>query len=502
MATLLQGLYAFGGTDSWLAEAASWYRTMPEKLVRCLWFDPRWRPPALRTLDGQEVVVHSPGRWNLQAGPDFQHAVLTFANGERCRGDVEVHRYTSGWTTHRHHLDARYNQVILHVVLWNDRHTTTVRRADGQLVPQVVLEPCLPRSLAEYQADISLEDYPSKNVPFHGRCYEVLRMLVPQEARAFLERAGDLRLQRRMWRWAQRATEVALPQVMYEAVLRALGATGYRQHFQELARRVQWQELQGCLDGVAESDRGLAAEALLLGLAGILPPSTETVQEMDEETRRYLRNVQGYWLGFPPAIRQRAQRRAAWQQPHIRPANTAERRLAGMAQLLAQYHGTNLLDAGVAWCSPITGRDDKGAARTLCRALTGMFDLSAPSYWTPRARLGGRKGKAQRLIGASRALTVVVDAVLPVLGLFAHTHNNIALQASLLACYQAAPRLPDNHLLRYMSQRLLGRDPSLLSLITGARMQQGMLQVFYDFCDNDEGDCQGCAFPLLTRPAP
>ena len=79
MAMSLQGLYAFRDTDSWLAEApTSWHRTIPEKLVRCLWFDPRWRPPALRTLDGQEVVVHSPGRWNLQAGPDFQHAVITF----------------------------------------------------------------------------------------------------------------------------------------------------------------------------------------------------------------------------------------------------------------------------------------------------------------------------------------------------------------------------------------------------------------------------------------
>jgi hypothetical protein len=500
MATSLQGLYAFEGADSWLAEAAtSWHRAIPEKLVRCLWFDPRWRPPALRTLDGQEVMVHSPGRWNLQAGPDFQHAVITFAGGERCRGDIEVHRYASGWTAHRHHLDARYNQVVLHVVLWNDRHATTIRRADGQLVPQVVLEPCLPRSLVEYQVDIPLEDYPSKNVPFHGRCYEVLRTLAPQEVREFLERAGDLRLQRRMWRWSQRATEVALPQVMYEAVLRALGATGYRQHFQELARRVQWQELQDCLHGVAESARVLVAEALLLGLAGILPPDTETVQGMDGETQRYLKNVQVYWLGFPPAIRQRAQRRMAWQQPHIRPANTAERRLAGMAQLLAQYHGTNLLDAGVAQCSAIAGRDDKGAARTLCRALTGMFDLSAPSYWTPRARLGGRKGKSQRLIGESRALTVVVDAVLPILFLCAHAHNNTALQASLLACYQAAPRLPDNHLLRYMSRRLLGRDPALLSLITGARMQQGVLQVFDDFCDNDEGDCQGCAFPLIKQ---
>jgi hypothetical protein len=39
-----------------------------------------------------------------------------------------------------------------------------------------------------------------------------------------------------------------------------------------------------------------------------------------------------------------------------------------------------------------------------------------------------------------------------------------------------------------MARRLLGHDPTLLSLITGARQQQGILQIFYDHCDNDEGD--------------
>jgi hypothetical protein len=64
---------------------------------------------------------HVPGRWNLQAGPDFQQAVITIANGERCRGDIEIHRHASGWTAHQHHRDVRYNGVILHVCLWNDR---------------------------------------------------------------------------------------------------------------------------------------------------------------------------------------------------------------------------------------------------------------------------------------------------------------------------------------------------------------------------------------------
>ena len=62
--------------------------------------------------------------------------------------------------------------------------------------------------------------------------------------------------------------------------------------------------------------------------------------------------------------------------------------------------------------------------------------------------------------------------------------------------FQAAPRLPDNHALRYMARRLLGDDASLLPLVRGARQQQGLLQVLMDHCGNDEGDCRGCDFPL------
>ena len=70
-------LYPTVPASAWVAEApVTWHRTIPEKLVRCLWFDQRWRPSSLRTLDGREVIVHSPGRWNLQAGPDFSKLLL------------------------------------------------------------------------------------------------------------------------------------------------------------------------------------------------------------------------------------------------------------------------------------------------------------------------------------------------------------------------------------------------------------------------------------------
>lgn len=166
---------AFGVAEPEILSAAD----IPEKLVCCLWFEPRWRPERLETLTGRPFKVRSPGQWNRQAGPDFLQAVLEYSDGERCRGDVEVHRLASGWTAHRHHLDARYNRVILHVVLRNDRSSHEVSRADGRTIPQVALEPLLPRPLTAYREAIPLADYPNKHAPRIGQCYMTLRTLPP-----------------------------------------------------------------------------------------------------------------------------------------------------------------------------------------------------------------------------------------------------------------------------------------------------------------------------------
>jgi hypothetical protein len=280
---------------------------------------------------------------------------------------------------------------------------------------------------------------------------------------------------------------------MYEAVLRSLGSTGYRQQFQRLASLVTWQELRDCLASVPATTQGVAAEALLLGLAGMLPHTPQADAALDQETQHYCACLQQLWRAFPRHIQQRAWQNVSWQQPHVRPGNTPERRLAAMAHLLARYHGTSLLDAAWCCCQLFLSQTHSTAAQALCKALVDLFVFPVTSYWTAHSRLGSRQGRPQRLIGIQRALTLVVDAVLPVLLLAAPAAES--LHAVLLACYQAAPRLPNNYLLRYMARRLLGDDPALLSLIRGARQQQGMLQIFYDYCDNDEGNCQGCDFP-------
>ena len=52
-----------------------------ERHLQCVWFDSSLRPGNLVTDTGEQVIVENPGRWNLEAGPDFLDAVLIIGPG-------------------------------------------------------------------------------------------------------------------------------------------------------------------------------------------------------------------------------------------------------------------------------------------------------------------------------------------------------------------------------------------------------------------------------------
>ncbi len=131
--------------------------TMAERVVQKIWLRRDFEQAGLRLLDGREVVIRAPGRWNLLGGPDFQEARLVIA-GVPVAGDVEVHFHSSDWHAHRHCEDRAYDKVALHVVLFppgaDERRAL---RRDGSEIPALVLLPWLQRGLEEYAADEALE---------------------------------------------------------------------------------------------------------------------------------------------------------------------------------------------------------------------------------------------------------------------------------------------------------------------------------------------------------
>ena len=247
--------------------------TVRERLVRCVWFDQTLATDRLRTDDGRKLRVLSPGWWNLEAGPDFRNAALRLSGGPVVKGDVEVHLHSGLWRAHGHHTDPNYNGVVLHVLLHNDGGSTGVTTAAGTAVPQLTLDPYLTVPLTDLAEAVDPAEYPETSDAAAGRCQKLIAegKATPEWLTTFLDHAGDQRIAAKARRLAARAAGDD-DQLLYEAIAEGLGYKRNAAPMRQLARALPLDALAPRLaqrpDDVPVA---LAAEALLFGMAGLLP---------------------------------------------------------------------------------------------------------------------------------------------------------------------------------------------------------------------------------------
>lgn len=109
---------------------------MPEILLHYIWQKRIWVGFPQTTTDGKPVEVVSVGQYNIHAGPDFSNAHIRI-DGQDWVGNIEIHVCASDWYKHRHHMDAAYDNTILHVVAKADKEVCNTR---GERLPQCELQ--------------------------------------------------------------------------------------------------------------------------------------------------------------------------------------------------------------------------------------------------------------------------------------------------------------------------------------------------------------------------
>ena len=72
------------------------------------------------TINGKRLQILSPGQINPFEGPDFKDIAILL-EGSVILGDAEFHFKSSDWELHKHSNDERYRNVILHIVIQNDK---------------------------------------------------------------------------------------------------------------------------------------------------------------------------------------------------------------------------------------------------------------------------------------------------------------------------------------------------------------------------------------------
>ncbi len=412
---------------------------------------------------GVPLRVRYPGWRNRGAGPDFRDAVLDEGNAT-LRGDVEVHRDARDWERHGHGGDARYANVVLHVV-----GDTPEEGAPGPA--RVVLF-----------ASLTGGDPPREASPFACRAgegaidpAEVARRLVSMglaRHRAASARIGARRAGSITPRGvpgvpdATRAGEADLDQISFEEIASALGYAGNEGPMRRCARALPLAAIRAmpATSGPSDPDDGAVDPAVraLLDVAGLGAPDGGTIQRRSS----------------PATGNRLAGGAIRWALAGARPGNHPRRRLAQLVAIARSWPQGGMVAAVQAIMNETGGSPRRAGPRLRALVATG-------------ARLVGaaRGGPAP---STSRAGDIVVNVLLPLARAVARRAGDDVGVARADAALVAHPPLATNAVIARVAERL-GYAPRDVARTAAA--QQGLIAIWDGPCRPLQ--CAGC--PLAVK---
>lgn len=92
---------------------------MKEQLFHFIWQHKLYNTKNLTTTDGSQLQILEVGKHNKDGGPDFLQAKIKI-DEVVLLGNIELHIHTSDWKLHKHTDNKKYQNIILHVVFFND----------------------------------------------------------------------------------------------------------------------------------------------------------------------------------------------------------------------------------------------------------------------------------------------------------------------------------------------------------------------------------------------
>ncbi len=447
---------------------------LSEEELSHLWEGLRFPPEALATRDGSRLRVVYRGRRGAGPGPDFRDAVIA-VGGELRRGDVELHRRTSAFRHHHHHQDHRYDSVILHIVFEDDEGEDTAL-ACGRRAPVVALAPWVARrsgELAGWLARPALWEEPCRSAP---------ERLGSERVTEVVGQLGELRFREKQRRLAEALASEEANQVLYAGFLTALGYSQNQEAFSVLARLLPYRRLRRVLATSPPDSRVDTAEALLLGSAGLLPPSAGSGRAPTVRSPLYVAELEERWRHLTKETLPRDGEPSPWmwKLDGLRPDNHPVRRIAGAARLLVRA------EEGV-FRYLLLNLERRELGREL-RPLIDAWTARSDGFWRRHYDLlqPSRRPRGT-LIGRGRALEIVTNVALPLAAAWGEREGDRSLAGRALALYGELPSPAPYGATRFLRSNLRrGRAAAF----RGARYQQGLLHLFRNYCTR--GGCGHC----------
>jgi hypothetical protein len=412
---------------------------------------------------GDKIDIVQVGTWNRETGPDFRDAAIRVNKTQLLHGCIEIDLADRNWETHRHAINPAFDETVLHVFINQSEREFFTRTRLNRNVPQVRIDPTtLPDA---FRANVALAR--------PGRCQGPLNNLPEERVRSVLDSAAQFRLQRKAANIHARIDNHGRDEALFQEVAAALGYKENKLPFTLIAQRVSLKYLRENLED---------AEAMLFGIAGFL--ETPDLALFKRSTRDYVRELWDRWWPHRDEMQRLILPAKLWKISGTRPVNHPQRRLAALSILARDW---------LAFRRSL-GKKSVGAVRDFFGAL-------AHPFWRSHYTLTAEPSpKPMALIGESRVADILANVIFPFWCAEDFRHSeSVMRRIDLWSEYAKLPARLSNRSLETGATRLFGQDPRRQRFLKTLAHQQGLLQIYEDFCLRDNSDCAQCPFPEQMR---
>lgn len=449
------------------------YQFLTERHIQAVWFEQKYFKQ-LKTINSEPIEIISAGIWNLEAGPDFRKAHLKIGHKDYF-GDIEIHLTDESWQQHQHHRDSRYDNVILHLSLWNPSNNIAIYNSQGTAVPKSYLEPFLTVPIARLAHLIDLDLYPYKKFLGSGRCAtELFKYLPSEQISSFFEKAADWRLSRKRNYYSLQLEDSSTHFAAGIAV-----ALGYKNNSDSFLRL--FIELQNRMFNSEEQKI-----AWLLGVSGFFK-SHFTEKWGENEYYRSLNSL--YESQFA-----NEQFQIHLHLNQIRPLNHPVRRIVTLAKLQGDDSMRRLqTKIHVEWDLNWNHCFNTGKWKKLMEEFMKWIPNYHDEYWNSHYLFEQEpRNEHLTLMGSDLKREIIVNLFLPQIEAHVSAKGQHDEMIAFQQFYRGMPASKAGKR-KYLTHRFFG-DSSKGILLNNAYAEQGAYQLHYDFCSHFESSCEGCPF--------
>ena len=409
------------------------------------------------TTTGDKIDVVQFGVWNREAGPDFRDAAIRINGSEAISGCIEIDLLDRSWESHGHATNPSFESTVLHVFVERSGSAFFTRTYSNRNVPQVCIDPAI------------LPEAFNPNIPLArpGRCQAPLKKLPEERVRSVVDAAAQFRLRQKANRIRSKIEAHGRDETLFQEIATAFGYKENKLPFMLLTQRMPLRLLHENVED---------CEALLFGAAGFL--ETPDLDIYEKSAREYVRQLWDRWWPHRDDLQRLILTAKAWHVSSTRPLNHPQRRLAALAVLAREWR-----------------RFQRASGKSSVAAANNFFQTLEHPFWSFHYTLTSEAASQEMaLIGKSRVADILANVLFP----FWLAHDTEAPNSANTRLWSEYAKLPaqlSNRRLETAAARLFGNDPRRKKFLHTVAHQQGLLQIYEDFCMQDNSDCAQCPFP-------